>query len=89
MRVVTRAYGNGPSPKREIADDNPRRKSIGIYNNSSAGYVLIYLADQTYPVVNLFPGSFFTMDKDDGFYGKMYAYDSASLGTIYVTEISE
>lgn len=89
MAVVTRAYGNGPSPKREIADRNPNRKSLSVYNISAAGYVLIYLEDQTYPVVNLPPGGLFTMNEvDDRYYGKLLAYDSAAAGTIYVTEIS-
>lgn len=87
--VQTRAYGNGPSPKREVADRNPNRKSLSIYNNSSAGYCLIYLEDQTWPVVNIPPAGFFTMTEiDDHYYGKVYAYDSAAVAVIYVTEVS-
>lgn len=85
----TFAVGNGPSPKKMILDENPKRKCWSVYNNVAIGNCLIYLGDQAWPVVNLGPGEFFTMNEvDDGFYDKVYAYDSAQLSTLYVTEIS-
>lgn len=84
------AVGNGPSTKTMILDENPKRKSWSVYNNVTVGNCLIYLSDQAYPVVNLGPGDFFTMNEtDDGFYDKVFAYDSAGLSTLYVTEISK
>lgn len=86
----TFAVGNGPTAKTMVLDENPRRKSWSVYNNVSVGNCLIYLSDQAYPVINLGPGEFFTMNAiEDGFFDKVYAHDSAGLSTLYITEISE
>lgn len=79
--------------KKMIADVNPNRKSIFIFNNTglaTASGCLIYLGDSAWPVFNIqSQGTFSICKADDNFTGRIFGYDSAGLATLYVTEISE
>lgn len=90
MQVRAVAFGN-VTTKREILDENPNRRSVFLFNASGVtSGILIYLGDQSWYTVNLQMHESFSMNKvDDGYTGKILAYDSAGLATLYVTEISD